>query len=84
MNKYKVFYKKTGEYFYLNDEDPFEEQLKNIFKRKDRNYNIKINMDDFIINENLCEGCLCDSLSQRDHILCPYGCLHDKKICNLC
>jgi hypothetical protein len=34
--------------------------------------------------EPACEGCLNEYLGQRDHMLCPYGCLHDRNSCILC
>jgi hypothetical protein len=34
--------------------------------------------------EPACEGCLNEYLGQRDHMMCPYGCLHDPITCTLC
>jgi len=32
----------------------------------------------------LCNGCLNNSMGQRDHMDCNTGCLHDPKMCYLC
>jgi hypothetical protein len=34
--------------------------------------------------EPACEGCLNEYLGQKDHMSCPYGCLHDANNCTLC
>jgi hypothetical protein len=77
MYKYKVFYTKTKEYFYLNDQDSIQEQLKNIFLKRDI---YQISMNDFIVEENLCEGCINDSFNQLDHCIDSNGCLYDKNL----
>jgi|694.fasta_scaffold03339_12 hypothetical protein len=82
MYKFKVLYTKTKEYFYLNGEDPIFKQLENIFRFRGDNF--QIDEKDFIIEKNLCQGCLDNSLHQLDHCDCSEGCLHDKSVCDFC
>jgi hypothetical protein len=34
--------------------------------------------------EPACEGCLYGWCGQREHMDCPYGCLHDRNTCTFC